>query len=264
MTRDQEECATMSVQSKSQTAGRAIDAPGPGCPPWKSALDFVLAFLLLIVTAPVTLAALLLVRLTSRGWPIYTQTRLGLHGRLYTIYKIRTMYHDCERLTGPRWSTPKDPRVTPLGRFLRVTHIDELPQLWNVLRGDMSLVGPRPERPELAAQIERALPRYRERLAVRPGVTGLAQVQLPPDVNLESVERKLACDLVYIQRVSAWLDFRIMLGTLLGVVCIPSRVTCLILRIPAGDAIEPARREHPGVMSTLPPRVEPLTQGHPA
>ena len=105
--------------------------------------------------------------------------RLGKNGRPFRLHKIRTMRHDCEKATGPRWAVPGDPRITPLGRFLRQTHLDELPQLWNVLRGEMSLVGPRPERPEFVPDLEQAIPHYRDRLLVRPGVTGLAQVQLP-------------------------------------------------------------------------------------
>ena len=105
-------------------------------------------------------------------------------GKVFTIYKIRTMYQDSERHCGPRWCVPGDPRVTPVGRFLRRCHVDELPQLINVLKGEMSLVGPRPERPEFLAQLERALPNYRQRLTVRPGLTGLAQVQQPPDTDL--------------------------------------------------------------------------------
>jgi lipopolysaccharide/colanic/teichoic acid biosynthesis glycosyltransferase len=233
-------------------------------PAWKSTLDFVLACVLLVCTAPIVVAAMLLVRLTSRGAAIYTQTRLGENGRHYKIYKIRTMYQDCERQSGPRWSTPRDPRVTPLGRFLRVTHIDELPQLWNVLRGDMSLVGPRPERPELAVGLELALPCYRERLAVRPGVTGLAQVQLPPDTELESVRRKLACDLYYIEHISPSLDLRIVMATALGIFGIPFWITGAILRIPGGEVIDNAYRDHSGEMDALPRVVEPYTELNPA
>ena len=123
------------------------------------------------------------------------------------------MIHNCESLTGPRWSMPGDPRITPVGWFLRRTHLDELPQLLNVLRGEMSLIGPRPERPEFVPELERELPGYTQRLAVRPGVTGLAQVQLPPDTDLDSVRRKLAHDLYYIRHVSPWLDLRLLVCT---------------------------------------------------
>src|SRR6185436_10775300 len=108
-----------------------------------------------VVAVPVALAAMLVVRLTSRGPAIYTQNRVGYGGRMFTIYKIRTMIHNCESLTGPRWCVPGDPRVTPVGSVLRKLHIDELPQFLNVLRGDMSLVGPRPERPEFVRKLAR-------------------------------------------------------------------------------------------------------------
>ena len=123
------------------------------------------------------------------------------------------MSHNCEAKTGPVWAAPDDPRVTTLGRLLRVTHLDELPQLWNVLRGDMALIGPRPERPEIAAKIERYLPSYHGRVTVRPGVTGLAQMLLPADSDLEGVRRKLAHDLYYCNHVSLLLDLRIAICT---------------------------------------------------
>src|SRR5262249_56317768 len=123
------------------------------------------------------------------------------------------MGETCGSVTGPRWSMPGAPRVTPLGWFLRASHLDELPQLLNVLKGEMSLIGPRPERPEFIPELERALPCYRQRLNVRPGVTGLAQVQLPADSNLASVRRKLAYDLYYVERLSPWLDRRLLACT---------------------------------------------------
>jgi lipopolysaccharide/colanic/teichoic acid biosynthesis glycosyltransferase len=200
-------------------------------------VEILIAAILFVVALPVMLVAMALVRATSRGSALYSQVRSGRYGRPFRIYKIRTMFHDCERKTGPRWSTPKDPRVTRVGRFLRATHVDELPQLWNVLRGDMSLVGPRPERPEIITQLERALPRYREREAVRPGVTGLAQVQLPPDTELAGVARKLACDLYYIEHASVGLDLRLMAATLLKMVSVPRDLTCRWLAIPRGLAV---------------------------
>ena len=142
----------------------------------KPVVDFALAAVILLLSLPVIVVAAVMVKLTSRGPVIYTQDRLGLGGKVFTIYKIRTMYLDSERHSGPRWSLPGDPRVTPVGRALRWCHVDELPQLVNILRGEMSLIGPRPERPEFLNQLERALPDYRRRLTVRPGLTGLAQV----------------------------------------------------------------------------------------
>jgi lipopolysaccharide/colanic/teichoic acid biosynthesis glycosyltransferase len=157
--------------------------------------------------------AAVLIRLTSPGPVFYGQLRLGQAGRLFTIYKLRTMEHNCEARTGIQWSSPGDPRVTPIGRFLRRSHIDELPQLWNVLRGEMSLVGPRPERPELVAILEKDIPRYRERLQVKQGLTGVAQLLLPPDTDLDSVRAKVAYDLYYIQHLGLGLDLRTLFST---------------------------------------------------
>lgn len=180
----------------------------------KTALDGVAASLILLVTFPFILLSAALVRITSHGPAFYSQMRLGRNGKPYVIYKLRSMYHDCERYSGIRWSSKGDNRVTPVGRWLRKSHIDELPQLWNVLRGEMSLIGPRPERPELVGSLEKALPRYRERLLVKPGVTGLAQIQLPPDTDMESVRKKLVLDRVYVHNRSLWLDIRIYLATI--------------------------------------------------
>ena len=190
--------------------------------PIKRLVDLLLAMVLAVLTAPLLLLAVVLVKLTSIGPAIYSQTRLGLGRRPFTIYKVRSMYHDCERLSGPTWSTGNDPRVTPVGRFLRSTHLDELPQLWNVLRGDMSLVGPRPERPEIITRLENVIPRYHQRLNILPGVTGLAQLNLPPDTDIESVRHKLAYDLYYAQRGGLWMDLRIILSTGLLLVGVPS------------------------------------------
>jgi lipopolysaccharide/colanic/teichoic acid biosynthesis glycosyltransferase len=184
----------------------------------KTILDFVAAALILIVAAPFILVAALLVRLTSKGAAFYTQIRVSQGGKPYVIYKLRSMYHDCERQSGIRWSQRGDSRITPVGKWLRRTHIDELPQLWNVLRGEMSLIGPRPERPELVASLEKALPRYRDRVLVKPGMTGLAQIQLPPDTDLESVRRKLALDRAYIYYRGFWFDLKIYVGTVLYLV----------------------------------------------
>jgi lipopolysaccharide/colanic/teichoic acid biosynthesis glycosyltransferase len=169
----------------------------------KAAADFVLAALMLVPALPVLCACVLLVRLTSRGPAIYTQSRVGRGGAVFTLYKIRTMYHDCERLTGPTWCKPGDARITPVGRLLRKLHLDELPQLFNVLRGEMSLVGPRPERPEIVARLREQVVGYDRRHAVKPGITGFAQVHLPPDSCVRSVRNKLVYDLFYV-RFRSW------------------------------------------------------------
>jgi lipopolysaccharide/colanic/teichoic acid biosynthesis glycosyltransferase len=204
----------------------------------KVAAEFGIAVVLLALTSPLVLLAALLVKLTSRGPVFYSQVRLGRFGRPYPIFKIRTMVHNCEKVTGAKWSMPRDPRVTPVGRFLRRTHLDELPQLWNVIRGDMSLIGPRPERPEFISVLEQAIPHYAERLLVRPGVTGLAQVQLPADIDLESVRRKLAYDLYYIRQPSFWLDLRILLCTVFHLLGVPYRVLRGLCRMPTNYEVE--------------------------
>jgi lipopolysaccharide/colanic/teichoic acid biosynthesis glycosyltransferase len=204
----------------------------------KGVIDLGLALFLLVATAPLLVLVMLAVKLTSRGPAVYCQTRLGKHGKPFTIYKVRTMAHKCESLTGARWSTPGDPRITLLGKMLRKTHLDELPQLWNVLRGDMSLVGPRPERPEFVPQLEQALTHYRGRLLMKPGVTGLAQVQLPPDTDLASVRLKLAYDLHYVLHASWWLDCRIVLSTALKMLSVPFGLLRKVFRFPAQQTIE--------------------------
>jgi lipopolysaccharide/colanic/teichoic acid biosynthesis glycosyltransferase len=150
------------------------------------------------------------------------------------------MVFDCEKISGARWSAANDPRVTPVGRFLRRSHIDELPQLWNVIRGDMSLIGPRPERPEFVPGLQKAIPHYTDRLLVRPGVTGLAQVQLPPDTTIESVRRKLAYDLYYVRQVSFWLDVRILFCTAFKVIGVPFHLLRDLFRMPSRFEVERA------------------------
>jgi len=179
----------------------------------KRSTDLALGLVLLAVAAPAILAGWLAVRLTSRGPGFYSQTRLGRYGRPYRIYKLRSMYHDCEAASGVRWSTRGDNRVTPVGRVLRKLHVDELPQFWNIVLGDMSLVGPRPERPEFVGPLQSQIPGYMGRLKVRPGLTGLAQIQLPPDTGIESVKAKLVRDLHYVGHYSLALDARILFGT---------------------------------------------------
>jgi len=166
----------------------------------------------------VLFVAALLVRLTSRGPTIYRQIRLGKNGEPFTLYKLRTMTEDAEAQSGAVWAHKNDHRIIRFGYALRATHIDELPQLVNVLKGEMSLIGPRPERPELVEKLLPFVPRFHERLHVRPGLTGLAQLKLPPDSNLEGVRRKLICDRYYVRHIGPWLDFRILLFTVLRII----------------------------------------------
>jgi lipopolysaccharide/colanic/teichoic acid biosynthesis glycosyltransferase len=229
--------------------------------PVRATVEFVGALALLVVTAPVIIAAALLVKLTSRGPAFYTQTRLGQGGRTFQILKLRTMYQNSERDSGPQWCAKGDPRVTPVGRFLRRTHLDELPQLWNILRGDMSLIGPRPERPEFLPKLERAIPRYRQRLRVRPGVTGFAQVQLPPDSDLVDVRRKQAYDVYYIAAMSPLLDLRILLSTPLKVCGVPYAVLGRLFAMPSEADVESF---YQGGDSLPELAMQPLTEPQPA
>jgi lipopolysaccharide/colanic/teichoic acid biosynthesis glycosyltransferase len=154
-----------------------------------------------------------LVKLTSRGPVFYLQERVGKGGRVFKIVKFRTMTADAESESGPVWATRDDPRETRFGRFLRRGHLDELPQFWNVLKGDMSLIGPRPERPFFVEQFKRDIPDYTERLLVRPGITGWAQVNHDYDRTLDDVRRKVAYDRDYIRQMGWGIDFRIMIAT---------------------------------------------------
>ena len=183
---------------------------------WKGLLDRLAAALLLIPGVPMIGMLVVLVRLTSRGPGVYCQVRVGRGGRVFTMYKLRSMRVDAESRSGPTWAAPgKDPRVTWLGYWLRKLHLDELPQLFNVLRGEMSLIGPRPERPEFVDVLGRYIPEYHDRHTVAPGITGLAQINLAPDTDLDSVRRKVALDLEYIRTASLTLDCRMFLCTLL-------------------------------------------------
>jgi lipopolysaccharide/colanic/teichoic acid biosynthesis glycosyltransferase len=175
--------------------------------------DRILAALMLVPALPIIGIVWGLVKLTSRGPGFYSQRRTGRRGLNFRIHKIRTMTWNCESGTGAVWAAANDPRVTPLGRFLRATHLDELPQLFNVLNGEMALVGPRPERPEIIERLLPEIPDYLERLALLPGVTGLAQVCTGADQTIDDVRLKLKYDLLYIERKSLWLDFRIVLCT---------------------------------------------------
>jgi lipopolysaccharide/colanic/teichoic acid biosynthesis glycosyltransferase len=179
-------------------------------------LERFIALLLLIPGLPLIGVLVVLIRVTSPGPAMFRQIRVGRGGRKFTMYKLRSMRLDAETASGPVWSAPGvDPRVTRLGYWLRRLHLDELPQLFNVLKGDMSLIGPRPERPEFVKLLRHTIPGYLERLQVLPGVTGLAQINLPPDTTLDDVRRKLVLDKEYMDTTGPWLDLRIILCTAL-------------------------------------------------
>ena len=181
--------------------------------PLKHAVEFLLSLLLLVLLSPIIALAAVAIKLSSPGPIFYSQTRLGKDHRPFKVLKLRTMIHNAEALTGPVWSSSTDSRVTWVGKLLRKTHIDEFPQLINILDGSMSLIGPRPERPEFVSKLDWQIPHYRDRLNVRPGITGLAQLRLPPDSHVMSVRAKLAHDLYYIHHMSPWLDLRIFFFT---------------------------------------------------
>ena len=157
--------------------------------------------------------------LTSDGPVIYEQERVGRHGRVFTLFKFRSMRPDAEARTGAIWASPQgDPRVTPIGRFLRRSRLDELPQLWNILKGDMSFVGPRPERPPFVERLTWEIPYYGQRHVVRPGLTGWAQVKYTYGASVEDALMKLQYDLFYIKNVSLSLDLFILFSTVKTVV----------------------------------------------
>jgi lipopolysaccharide/colanic/teichoic acid biosynthesis glycosyltransferase len=225
---------------------------------YKRFLDLALAVFLAIILGPVVAVVAALIRLTSRGPAFYRQIRLGRSGKPFAIWKLRTMEHNCEQQSGVRWSIPGDRRITPIGRVLRRLHIDEFPQLWNVLRGDMSLVGPRPERPEFFPVLSAAIPSYAQRLFVKPGVTGLAQVFLPADEDVEGVGRKQVHDLYYIRHVSLFLDLRLMVATALQAVGVPHAVVRPLLWLPSLPAIEGPIAERSPVPEPRPELVRPV------
>lgn len=179
----------------------------------KRVMDMAVAIAGLVLSAPFSLLAIVAIRLDSPGSVLFRQRRAGLDGRPYTLNKFRTMRHNAEAQSGAVWADKVDMRVTRVGRFLRKWRIDEIPQLVNVLRGEMSLVGPRPERPEFIDTLSEAIPFYKERLLVPPGITGWAQVKYPYAASIESQRRKLQYDLYYIKHMSFFLDVLILLRT---------------------------------------------------
>jgi exopolysaccharide biosynthesis polyprenyl glycosylphosphotransferase len=188
--------------------------------PWEEAakrtLDIAVSLTIMVVGMPVWLLTALIIKLTSRGPIIYSQLRVGKDGKLFKIYKFRSMVVDAERDGVPQWAQKNDPRVTPFGRFIRRTHIDEAPQLINILIGDMSLVGPRPEREVFVEQFAQEIPYYKRRHKVRPGITSLfAAMEYKYDENLDDVRNKVKYDLMYIESMSFRLDVKILFLTFL-------------------------------------------------
>lgn len=180
----------------------------------KEVVDIVLGFVALVLSLPLLVVCALIIKLSSKGSCIFAQSRVGKNGKLFKMHKLRTMYIGAESASGPVWADDNDPRVIPACRWMRRSHIDELPQLINVVKGEMSLVGPRPERPEILAELEKTYPEVRKRLAVRPGITGLAQVTNGYDTSIEAFRHKLKADLEYIERSNWSTEIRILASTL--------------------------------------------------
>jgi exopolysaccharide biosynthesis polyprenyl glycosylphosphotransferase len=178
----------------------------------KRVFDLVLTGFMLLLLAPIMLLAAIAIKLDSPGSVFYSQTRTGLNGEPFKVYKFRSMYQDAEK-RGAQWASERDPRITRIGRWLRILRVDELPQIWNVLRGDMSLIGPRPERPEFDIKLAESIPYYNLRYLVKPGITGWAQVMYPYGASIEDAYEKFAYDLYYIKNFSFWLDIAITLKT---------------------------------------------------
>ena len=176
-------------------------------------MDVVVSLCVLIIGLPFFLFIAAVIRLDSRGPILYSQERVGRGGRTFTLYKFRSMKHNAEKKTGPVWAGKDDPRVTKIGRILRKLHIDEFPQFINVLKGDMALVGPRPERPSFVDNLRSKIPLYERRMNIKPGITGWAQVKHKYDESLTDVKDKLRYDLFYLENMSLALDLKIILST---------------------------------------------------
>jgi exopolysaccharide biosynthesis polyprenyl glycosylphosphotransferase len=191
-------------------------------PEWEKKLkrisDVIISLLVLLITLPLNFLVAVAIKLDSRGRILFKQDRIGMNGKEFKIYKFRSMHKDAEKNTGPVWSSKDDPRVTRIGKIIRKLRIDEIPQFFNVLKGEMSLVGPRPERPYFVEMLAEQLPYYKRRLKVRPGITGWAQVKHKYDESIEDVKVKLRYDLFYIENMSIRMDLKILARTVLVVI----------------------------------------------
>ena len=203
----------------------------------KYLIERVIGFGLLLPALPLIMLCWCAVKLTSRGPGIYRQTRVGHEGELFQVLKLRTMRVDAEK-DGPQWSAKGDSRITRLGKILRKLHLDELPQLVNVAKGDMVLVGPRPERPEFVALLCDVIPGYERRLSVKPGITGMAQINLPPDTDLRSVERKQILDLYHIDNSNHWLDARMVMLTAFRILAISNERLTKVMGLNRKELVE--------------------------
>lgn len=195
-----------------------IDIMPQFMPEWerkiKRMMDIVISSAILIIFSPIWLLIAAAIKLDSNGPVLYKQQRVGRDGKIFTIYKFRSMIHEAESHTGPRWAERRDPRVTRVGRIIRKPRLDEVPQFFNVLKGEMSLIGPRPERPYFVERFKHQIPFYTRRLKVQPGITGWAQIKGEYDASLENVKTKLHYDLFYLENMSLRMDLKILLNTI--------------------------------------------------
>ena len=176
-------------------------------------IDVCVSLMCLLIATPVIFVSGVIIKLSSPGSVFYTQERVGKNGRLFKIIKLRTMCVDSESQSGAVWAKNNDSRVTTIGRFLRKTHLDEIPQFINVIKGDMSIIGPRPERPMFVTRFKDEIPGYANRLMVKPGITGMAQCYYKYDENINDVCRKLRYDMIYVKKMCWLLDVKIILLT---------------------------------------------------
>ncbi|MBP9096171.1 MAG: exopolysaccharide biosynthesis polyprenyl glycosylphosphotransferase, partial [Ignavibacteria bacterium] len=183
---------------------------------FKRIFDIFLSLFLLILYSPILIIAMILIKLTSKGPVFYKQERVGRNEKPYIMYKFRSMVQNAEEY-GPEWAGEQDPRITTVGKILRKMYIDEIPQLVNVLKNEMSIVGPRPERPFFVKKLKSEIPYYYKRLSVKPGITGWAQIKHKYDSSLADVKEKLQYDFYYIENMSLKLDFKIMINTIIVV-----------------------------------------------
>jgi lipopolysaccharide/colanic/teichoic acid biosynthesis glycosyltransferase len=180
---------------------------------FKRASDLALSTLGLLIASPLLVFAAILIKLNSNGRVLYKQNRVGQNGKIFQIYKLRTMVINAEKNTGAIWAKENDPRITSVGRVLRKAHIDEIPQLINVIKGEMSIVGPRPERPELVRDLKVLICDYEKRLQIKPGITGIAQAWHKYDETIQDVKKKIKFDLLYIRKMCLLVDLRILAQT---------------------------------------------------
>jgi sugar transferase (PEP-CTERM system associated) len=179
----------------------------------KTLFDYAVASILLLATAPITITTAILIKVTGKGPIFFRQDRVGRDGKVFSVLKFRSMTVDAEKNSGPTWAKANDARVTAIGRFIRKVRIDEIPQVINILKGDMSFVGPRPERPHFVPQLSEAIPYFNERHRVKPGLSGWAQINYPYGASVEDARNKLSYDLYYLKNGSIFLDFLILLRT---------------------------------------------------